>query len=318
MKVYNIAQKDNRMKTDLMIVSLLVVFGLNLNIAQAEDVKPLQALLITGGGYHDYQNQKRILSEGISARANVEWTVVLENPKAGQLPLVYQNEDWIKGYDVIVHNECFAQYSDVEGIEKIVKTHLESGVGVVMIHCAMHTFRDGKTKEWDKLVGVESRRHGAKFPIVVRNIGRDHPITMNSPAMWTTPRGELYHTSIIPSATQLAVGFKEGEEAKTKQVCIWVNEYGKCRTFGTTLGHHNETMQEKVYLDTITRGLLWSCRKLDDQGNATKGYGKTAAIKRPTKYHVLLAHGRSLRFNNTEQLRAAGLKFDSPPGCCGQ
>ena len=76
------------MKTNLMIVSLLVVFGMNANSARAEDVKPLKALLITGGGYHDYQNQKKILTEGISARANVEWTVLWENPKPGELPKV--------------------------------------------------------------------------------------------------------------------------------------------------------------------------------------------------------------------------------------
>lgn len=306
------------MKIHLIIVGLLAVFGMSASIARAEDVKPLQALLITGGGYHDYQKQKKILAEGISARANVEWTVVLENPKARELPKVYQDKDWIKGYDVIVHNECFAKFAEVEEIDKIVKAHLDSGVGVVMIHCAMHTFRDAKTKEWDKLVGVESRRHGAKFPIVVRNIGRDHPITMNSPATWTTPKGELYHTSIISSARQLGVGFKQGEEAKTRQTCIWVNEYGKCRTFGTTLGHHNETMQETVYLDILTRGLLWSCRKLDDQGNAIKGYGKTAAVKRPTKYYALLADGRALRFQNTSELRGADLSFDSATCCCGQ
>ena len=306
------------MKTNLLIVTLMAILGLSASIAPAEETKPLKALLITGGGYHDYQKQKMILTEGISARANVDWTVVLENPKPGELPKVYQNEDWIKGYDVIVHNECFAKYSNAETIDKIVKAHLDTGVGSIMIHCAMHTFRDGKTKEWDNLVGVESRRHGPKFPIVVRNIGRDHPITMNSPAMWTTPKGELYHTSIIPSATQLGVGFKEGAEGKTKQTCIWVNEYGKCRTFGTTLGHHNETMQEKTYLDMLARGLLWSCRKLDGQGKAVKGYGKTASAKRATKFHVLLEDGRSLRFANAAELRAAGLSFESATDCCGR
>jgi len=305
------------MKTHFKLVGLLVVFGIIASTTRADDVKPLKGLLITGGGYHDYENQKKILTEGISDRTNIEWTVVLENPKPGELPKVYQNQDWIKGYDVIVHNECFAKYDDVEGIERIVKSHLDHGVGVVMIHCAMHTFRDGKTKEWDKLVGVESRRHGAHFPITVRNIGRDHPIMKNAPATWTTPKGELYHTSIISSGTELGVGFKGGEEAKTKQTCIWVNEYGKCRTFGTTLGHHNETMQEKVYLDMVARGLLWSCRKLDDQGKPTKGYGKTASVKRSTKFHVLLADGRSLRFKNAEQLRAAGLNF-SATLCCGR
>ena len=34
--------------------------------------------MVTGGCCHDYEAQKKILSEGISARANVEWTIVHE------------------------------------------------------------------------------------------------------------------------------------------------------------------------------------------------------------------------------------------------
>ncbi len=304
------------MKRPLAVFAFLVLTCLFSTI-RAEDVKPLKALLITGGGYHDYENQKKILAEGISARANVEWTVVLENPKPGELPKVYANDDWIKGYDVIVHNECYSHYSDAAGIDKIVKAHLDAKVGVVMIHCAMHTFRDGKTNEWYKLVGVESRQHGPHFPIVVRNVGRDHPVMKDFPAMWATSKGELYHTSIIPSGTALGVGFKEGEEEKTSQTCIWVNEYEKCRTFGTTLGHYNEEMQEKVYLDTVARGLLWSCRKLDDEGNPAKGYGKTAAVNRPVTFQVVLANGQSHQFKTAQQLRAAGLTLESTT-CCGQ
>ncbi|MCB1077581.1 MAG: ThuA domain-containing protein, partial [Verrucomicrobiae bacterium] len=56
----------------------------------------------------------------------------------------------------------------------------------------------------------------------------------------------------------------EGKNQTTPepQVCIWVNEYQGIRTFGTTLGHHNETMSEPVYLDLVTRGILWSLGKL--------------------------------------------------------
>ena len=35
--------------------------------------------------------------------------------------------------------------------------------------------------------------------------------------------------------------------------------------FGTTLGHNNATVADPRYLTMITRGLLWSCDKLNDQ-----------------------------------------------------
>jgi type 1 glutamine amidotransferase len=296
-----------------MIMSVAMVASAAL---QAAEPAPLKALLISGGGFHDYKNQKEILTTGIGSRANVEWTVVIENPKPGDFPQVFSKPDWIAGYDVIVHNQCYAKYKDDAGIDKIVKQHLDAGVGVVMIHCAMHAFRDAKTKEWDKLVGVESRRHGPKFPIVVRNLGRSHPVTRNLPANWTTPQGELYHTSILPSGTKLGVGYREGQEAQTLQTCIWTNTYQKCRVFGTTLGHHNETMKEKVYLDLVANGLLWACGKLDDQGKPRPGYGKTTQRPRPVRFQVALDGGRLRTFHTLQALSASGLLPVSVP-CCG-
>ena len=54
---------------------------------------------------------------------------------------------------------------------------------------------------------------------------------------------------------------------------IWINTYGKGRVLGTTLAHNNVTMQHTNYLNVLTRGLLWACDKLDDQGNPKPGFG---------------------------------------------
>jgi type 1 glutamine amidotransferase len=54
---------------------------------------------------------------------------------------------------------------------------------------------------------------------------------------------------------------------------IWVNTYGKGRTFATTLGHGNSTMESPIFLDLVSRGLLWACGKLTDDGKPAKGYG---------------------------------------------
>src|SRR5665213_1652799 len=40
--------------------------------------EPIHALLITGGCCHDYKAQIKILTEGISARANVTWNVLFQ------------------------------------------------------------------------------------------------------------------------------------------------------------------------------------------------------------------------------------------------
>ena len=36
---------------------------------------PIKALLVAGGCCHDYKTQKTIITEGISARANVQWVI---------------------------------------------------------------------------------------------------------------------------------------------------------------------------------------------------------------------------------------------------
>src|ERR1700735_5204772 len=72
--------------------------------ARADDaaVQPIRALLVTGGCCHDYSKQKDIITQGISARANVEWTIAFDPDRTTtHLNSIYQNDDWAKGFDVI-------------------------------------------------------------------------------------------------------------------------------------------------------------------------------------------------------------------------
>jgi type 1 glutamine amidotransferase len=77
---------------------------------------------------------------------------------------------------------------------------------------------------------------------------------------------------VYPTAIPLAHAF--GEESKKNQVTIWANQFAGVRVFGTTIGHHNETMQTTTYLDLVAKGVLWATNKLDDAGNPAPGYGK--------------------------------------------
>jgi putative membrane-bound dehydrogenase-like protein len=82
---------------------------------------------------------------------------------------------------------------------------------------------------------------------------------------WKTPKGELYHIAKLwETATPLGQGYSP--ETKSDHVCIWTNLYSekKTRVFGTTVGHYNEEMQDPVFQEYLTRGILWACGKLDD------------------------------------------------------
>jgi type 1 glutamine amidotransferase len=166
---------------------------------------------------------------------------------------------------VVVHNECFSDVKEDDWVERIVQPH-RNGVPAVVIHCAMHCYR-APTNEWFKFVGVTSHRHGSHFPIVVKNVKPEHPIMKNFPGEWPTPKEELYNVvKVWPDSTPL--GHAWSHETKTDEVCVWINQYGKGRVFGTTLAHYNQTMEQPVYLDLVTRGLLWACGRLDADGKA--------------------------------------------------
>jgi type 1 glutamine amidotransferase len=237
--------------------------------------EPLRALLITGGCCHDYDNQKKILSDGISARANVEWTIVQEGGKSLDHKVsVYSQPDWSKGYDVVVHNECFANVKDVDFVAGILKAHRD-GTPSVNLHCAMHCYRTG-TDMWFEYLGLQSSAHGRQEPIEITFTEAKHPITIGL-ANWTTINEELYNNLKIWDGTQSLARGKQGAGDKpgtNDNVVVWTNLYGerKTRVFCTTIGHNNETMADARYLDLVTRGLLWSCGKLNEDGTPKDGY----------------------------------------------
>lgn len=240
--------------------------------ADAKAAQPLRALLISGGGWHDYDGQLEILTDGISARANVVWTIDGEAGEAADVKLSrHKRKGWADGFDVIVYNICLSGVTDVAYVEGIARTHAETGVPAVFIHCAIHSYR-AETDAWFRFGGVTSHRHGEHYPFEIVNIRPEHPIMRAFPDTWMTPKGELYLIEKVwPDATPLAHAMSR--DTNKYEVCVWTNRFGKARVFGTTVGHHNETMAAKEYLDLMARGILWAAEKLGDDGKPRPGYG---------------------------------------------
>jgi type 1 glutamine amidotransferase len=235
--------------------------------ARAADEKPIKALLVIGGCCHDYASQKKILTEGISARANVDWTVVHEGDgKVDHKMSIFADPDWAKGYDVVVHDECCSDVKDLDLIERVLKPH-KAGLPAVILHCGMHCFRSEgypNVTPWFAFTGLQSTGHGPQLPIAVGYVDHDHPISKGLPD-WVTVNEELYNNSagkVLDTAHPLA----RGKQQDADNVVVWTNDYdGKTRVFATTLGHNNDTVADARYLDLVTRGLLWSLDKLDDK-----------------------------------------------------
>jgi type 1 glutamine amidotransferase len=261
-------------------VSLAAVVAAALGLAYTkpapavEEAKPIRALLILGGCCHDYKKQQDILTKGISARANVQWAVSYD-PDTGTKHLNpwYEKENWAKGFDVVVHDECCSDVKDIKTVEKILKPHKE-GLPAVITHCGIHSYRtEGYPKStlWFEFTGLASTGHGPQAPIAISFIDKESPITkgMND---WTTGNEELYNNAagkLLETAQPLAKGKQEfktkRKEMAYEAVCVWTNTYnGKTKVFATTLGHNNATVADARYLDMLARGLLWSVGKLDE------------------------------------------------------
>src|ERR1051325_11440511 len=156
----------------IFLISLLAIASSPIRAAE-----PLPALLITGGCCHDYEAQKKILTEGISARANVTWTIIHEgdsNSKTQEFS-IYKKDDWTKGFDVVVHNECSGMVTNVAFVEHIAKGHA-GGIPAVVIHCSIHSYRNSTTDEWRKVLGIKSMRHQQRRPFDVEAVKSDHPV----------------------------------------------------------------------------------------------------------------------------------------------
>lgn len=230
--------------------------------------EPLRALLVTGGAWHDFEAQKGVLVEGISQRADVIWEVVHEDgedPQASDHKFsIFLDEGWQQGFDIVVYSHCAGWVTDEEYIESITRVHAEEGIPAVVLHCAMHSYRRAETDAWREFSGVISNRHGPHRPFEVINLKPGHPIMAGFPQRWQTPRGELYHIErIYPGVEPLAHALDV--DSGRYEVTVWTNHYRGTRVFGTTIGHHTETMSEEIYLDMVTNGLLWAAGRLGEE-----------------------------------------------------
>lgn len=251
------------MRTTKILTSfLLCLSSLGLGSAAAADA--IRVLVVTGGCCHDYHYQTQAMSDAFKdQRVEVEWTVVHEGGKGTEAEIkLYDNPHWAEGYDVVIHNECFANTANEEYIRKITKAH-QGGVNAVVIHCAMHTYRASRVDDWREFLGVTSRRHDHQSNYPVKVVAKDHPIMKGFPTDWITPKDELYLIEAVwPNAKPLATSVSEKDGSS--HPCFWVNEYGKSRVFGTTYGHSNETFSDKTFQRALVRGTLWAAGKLED------------------------------------------------------
>lgn len=261
------------MKLRPLLYSLLLAFGVSSFAAQ-----PIKALFLTGGGYHDYKKLVPYLTNSFGDRVNVQFDTTWDWEKL-------RDPNFAKPYDVLIFDVCFDELDPVL-VDNALKA-IHDGKPAVMIHCAVHAFRRDTNNlatqpgsrsgtntvihEWEAGVGMRSKVHDKYGPFTTEKVDKRSPILTGFPDDWHTPGDELYQTIEFPKTSHALLRAKSPRDGRVHVVC-WTHKYGKGRVFATTLGHDMKTAEDPVYLGLISRGLLWSCDKLDRHGNAEKGY----------------------------------------------
>jgi type 1 glutamine amidotransferase len=249
----------------LLKVLLLSCFALLPRLCQAaaENLAPIRALYVTGGGYHDYKTLNPVLTSSITKYARVEFTIL--NDLNG-----LKNPDFARDYDVVVYNMCYKCDGDFDMLPiENAKKAITDGKPALMVHCAMHCFRKGD--EWSECCGLLTKHHDGRRSFSTKKALPMHPIANDFPDHWSTPGDELYQNIRFPE-TSTPVLTAYSVQSKTDHVVAWVQALGKGRVFGTTLGHDLQTCGDEHYHRLLASGLLWACGKLDAQGKPAPGF----------------------------------------------
>jgi uncharacterized protein len=221
----------------------------------------IKALLVSGGCCHDYTGQNKVLIDTVRRVLPVDWMVSYQggNGGAAMIPL-YADPDWYKGFDVIVHNECYTDVSDPAYIRRITAAH-RAGVPAIILHCSLHSYRAAKVDDWREMMGATSFTHPEEdAPVTVKMTRQDDPIIKGLPLEWTTPIDELYVIEKFwPGARSLATAISP-EPGHAEFPVVWTNDYHGARIFATSLGHA-ATWNEPIFQELLARGFQWVLRK---------------------------------------------------------
>jgi uncharacterized protein len=241
---------------------------------RTEAPRPIRGLYVTGGGFHEFVKQETILPPAVAQRVKIDWTIDHTAGKSTDVLIErHRNTDWTKAFDVVLYNMSFSHVVDVEWIGRLAGAHRDSGVAAVILHGAVHSYRRSESRAWGELMGAFSLRHDSQRPLTVEVVAPDHPVMRGMPRKWETIAEELYeHERVWPGMTPLAEAYSV--ESKKRHPIIWTNTHGKARVFVTSLGHNTEMIANPVYLDLVTRGLLWTVGKLKDDGTPAPGYAR--------------------------------------------
>jgi type 1 glutamine amidotransferase len=158
------------------------------------------------------------------------------------------NPDTLGRYDALVIYANHTRISPEQ--EKALLDYVESGHGLVPIHCASFCFLN--SPKYIELVGGQFKSHGAGvFKETIVN--GEHPV-MKGVAPIESWDESYVHSKHNTNRLVLA----ERRDEKGNEPYTWVREVGKGRVFYTAWGHDRRTWTNTQFVALIDNGIRWA------------------------------------------------------------
>lgn len=237
--------------------------------APQNQVKKIQALIVTGQNGHDWRATTPILRKILEDTGRFEVRVTEEFRGTGA--------DTLAPYDLVILNYYEKKQSALkwgDRAEKAFTDYVRSGKGLVIYHFSMAAF-DGWT-EYEKMSGANWRpnngHHSARHDFKIDIKDANDPITRGMIASFPQLNDELYaNLKWQPDGTYhvLATAWDDHSLYKGKQSqpvpgaglnqpVLWTVNYGNGRVFITALGHDPDAMKTPGFVSTLQRGSEWA------------------------------------------------------------
>lgn len=236
----------------------LAVISLTFSSVGCAQSAPLKALMLVGGQAHDYDSLPVQLAERLNQRGEIAVEVTSDIGKIDRKSL--------RDYQVFIVNTCHRP-SLTEEFKQAVVEHVESGKGLVVVHCSLWSYLDWP--EWTRMIGGRVETHDKYTTYDVAVLDPAHA-TMTGLGNRFSITDEPYLVddrdpdAVVLIETAEPRHDTKGELRSGRDPQAWVKRFGKGRIFVTTFGHDAAAQQSESFLALMHNGIRWAGGSIRD------------------------------------------------------
>ena len=232
------------------LIMILLTVAAFVAAARADDVKPVQVLLVTGVDHpaHDWKKTTPVICELLEK--DKQFAVrVIEDPNLMASATVFDVDV------VLLHFRNEQPLAQEQLVRANLSKFVEQGGGLVVLHFACGAFGDWPEfrnlagKVWD---GTNTHDPRGVFTVELTDV--EHPITRGTNDFQTDD--ELYIGLVGERPVQLLATARSKVTGRDHPLAFTF-QYGSGRVFHTALGHDERAIRTPETAELIRRGCLW-------------------------------------------------------------